>query len=129
MGIGRFNFDHVFAVAENCAGIADQVGEVINVVHILKGAGPVFGDEKVVTIREAKAFTDIFEAVAESPADADGFFGESADLFSGFVERVFGLNPTHLIGREVFGQERFGIDFDEREDGRHKLVDGGGVDG
>ena len=95
-------------MAEDGAGVTEQVGEVVNLVHVLESAGPVFGNEKVIAIWKAEAFANIFEAVTKCPADADGFLCEGEDLFFGFVKRVLGFDPADLIMGEVFGQERGG---------------------
>src|SRR5258706_3907592 len=79
-GIKGFNLEDIVAVVEDGASVTEEVGEVINVIHILEGAGPVFGDEKVITVGEAETFADVFETIAERPTDTDGFFGEGADL-------------------------------------------------
>ena len=122
--IERFHLDQVLAVAENGAGVAQHVGEVINVVHVFEGAGPIFGDEEVIAIFEAESFADVFEAVAEGPADADGFFCEGEDLLFGFVERVFGLNPGDLVLGEIAGEEGGGVHADEGKYCAHGVVDG-----
>ncbi len=118
-GIEGFDFDDVFAVAQNGTGVTKHIGEVVNLVHVFERAGPVFRHEEVIAIFKAEAFADIFEPVAKGPADADGFFGEGEDLFFCFVERVFGLDPTDLVVGEVIGQERGGVDFGKRQDGAH----------
>src|SRR4051812_10302842 len=92
-------------VPEDGAGVTHHVGELVNVVHVLEGAGPIFGDEKVIAVFEAETFADVFEAVTERPADADGFFGEGEDLLFRFVEGVFGLDPSDLVLGEVAGEE------------------------
>ena len=119
MRIEGLDFNNVFAVAEDCAGVAEHVSEVVNLVHVFERAGPVFRHEEVVAIFKTQAFADIFETVAKGPADADGFFGEGEDLFFCFVERVFGLDPADLVVGEVIGQEGGGVDFDERQNSRH----------
>src|SRR5256885_3691258 len=53
-------------------------------------AGPIFGDEEVIAFLVAKAFADVFEAVAVGPADADGFFGEGD-------RKSTRLNSSHLV--------------------------------
>ncbi len=118
-GIEGFDFDDVFPVAENGAGVTKHIGEVVNLVHVFERAGPVFRHEEVVAILKAEAFADIFETVAKGPADTDGFFGEGKDLFFCFVERVFGLDPADLVVGEVIGQEGGGVDFGKRKDGGH----------
>jgi hypothetical protein len=118
-GVEGFDFDYVFAMAEDGAGETKHVGEIVNLIHVFESAGPIFGDEEVIAIFKAEAFADVFEAVTEGPADADGFFGEGKDLFFGFVEGVFSFDPADLVGGEVFGQESGGIYADEWEDGRH----------
>ena len=122
IGIERVDLEDVLAVAEDGAGEAEHVGEVVNVVHVFEGAGIVFGDEEVIAFGEAQAFADIFEAVAEGPADANGFFGEGEGWYFGLVERVFSFDPTHLVVSEVLGQQGGGVYFDERQDGGHRLV-------
>jgi hypothetical protein len=79
--------------------------------------------EKVIAIFEAKPFADILEAIAKGPADADRFFGESKDLPVGFVKGVFGTDPTHLVRGEVPGEQGVGVDFDERQNGAHRIFE------
>ena len=119
-GIEGFDFDEVFAAGKDGAGVAEHVGEVVNLVHVFEGAGPVFGDKEVIAVAKAEPFADIFEAVTKCPADADGFFGEGEDLFFGRLERVFGFDPGDLVAGEIAGEEGGGVDGDEREDGRHE---------
>ena len=114
------NFDVVLAMTEHVAGVAEEIGEVVNLVHVFEGTGQVPGDEEIIAPGKAETFADIFEAVTEGPADADGFFGQGADLFFGFVKGVFRADPTDLIRSEVFGKERVGVYFDEGEDGGHR---------
>ena len=118
-GIEGFDFDDVFTMAEDGAGVTEQVGEGVNLVHVFESAGPVFGNKKVIAIWKAEAFADVFETVTKGPADTDGFFCEGEDLFFGFVKGVLGFDPADLIMGEVSGQERGGIDFYERQDGAH----------
>ena len=91
--IEGLHFDDIFAVAEDGAGVAKHVGEVVDVFHVFQGAGPVFGDEEVIAIFEAEAFANVFEGIGEGPADADGFFGESEDLLFSGMKGVFGFDP------------------------------------
>ena len=70
-GIERFDFDDIFAVAENGPSVTKHVGEVVNLVHVLERAGPVFRHEEVIAIFKTEAFADILEAVAKGPADTD----------------------------------------------------------
>ena len=79
--VEAIDFEVVFAVGDDGAGEIEEVGEFVATAHVFERAGIVFGDEKVVAICEAKAFANVFEAIAEGPADADGFFGEGEDLF------------------------------------------------
>jgi len=118
-----FDFDEVFAATKDGAGEAEEVGEVVDVAHVFEGGGPVFGDEEVVAFGEAEAFANIFEAVAEGPADADGFFCEDEDADAAGMVGVFGFDPADLVGGEVFGEEGIGIDLNEGEDGRHRILD------
>ena len=118
-GVEGLHFDEILAMVKDGAGVAEHVGEFIDLIHVFEGAGPVFGDEEVVAVFEAEAFADVFEAVAEGPADADGFFREGEDLLFCFVEWVFGFDPTDLVVSKVFGEEGGGVDADEGEDGAH----------
>jgi hypothetical protein len=122
-GIEGFHFDEVFTVAEDGASVAHHVGEFVNVVHVFEGAWPIFGDEEVIAVFEAETFADVFEAVTESPADADRFFREGEDLLFGLVERVFGFDPGDLVSSEVAGEEGGGVDFCEGEEGAHRIVE------
>ena len=122
--IEGLDFNNVFAVAEDCAGVAEHVSEVVNLVHVFERAGPVFGDEEVIAVWKAEAFADIFETIAKSPADADGFFGEGEDLPFSFVERVLGFDPADLVGSEIPSQKGRGIDFGERQNSAHKRLHG-----
>ena len=54
------------------------------------------------------------------PADADGFFGEDKGLFALGVEHVLGFNTANLVRSEVASEHGVGVDFDGREDGRHR---------
>jgi len=114
LGIERLHFDEIFAMTEDGAGVTQHVGEFVNLIHVFEGAGPIFGDEKVIAVFEPETFANVFEAVAESPADADGFFGEGENLFFGFVERVLGFNPSDLVTGEIAGEEGGGVDAGER---------------
>ena len=114
MRIERFYFDEIFAVAEDSAGVTEHIGEVVHMVHVLEGAGPVFCDEEVVAVGETEAFANVFEAVTEGPADADGFFGEGEDLFLCFMERVFGFDPVDLVEGEVGGERGIMVQFQTR---------------
>jgi hypothetical protein len=110
-GVEGFDFDYVFAMAEDGAGETKHVGEIVNLIHVFESAGPIFGDEEVIAIGEAKTFADIFEAVAGAPADADGFFGQGEDLLVLGVDGVLGLDPVDLMGHEVFFEGEVGVDF------------------
>jgi len=92
-GVEAFDFDKIFAVAEDRAGVTEHVGEVIDVVHVFERAGQIFGGKEVIAVAKAQAFADVFKAVAEGPADADGFFVEGEDLLFGLVEGVLGFDP------------------------------------
>ena len=72
-------------------------------LHVFEGGGIIFGGEEVIAFFEAEPFADVFKGIGVSPADADGFFGESEDALFGFVEWIFGVNPGDLVLREVTG--------------------------
>ena len=71
------DFEVIFATGDDGAGEVKEFGELVNLVHVFEGAGPIFGGKEVVAILEAEALTHVFEPVAEGPADADGFFDQS----------------------------------------------------
>lgn len=108
------DFEDVLAMIEDGASIAEEVGELVNLVHVFEGARPILGGKEVIAVFKTESFADVFKAVGEGPADADGFFGESEDLFFCGVERFFGLDPGDLVRGEVAREERGGIDFDKR---------------
>ena len=123
VAVEGFGFEDVLAVAEDGAGIAEHVGEGVNILHVFQGAGPILGGEEIVAFFEAEAFTNVFEAVTEGPANANGFFRESKDLPFGLMKGVFGLDPTDLVRGEVMGQKRIGVYFDEGQYCRHRIFD------
>ncbi len=104
-GVEGFDFEEVFAVGEDGTGEAEDAGEFINPAHVFEGGGPVFSDEEIVTARVAEAFADVFEAVGEGPADADGFFGEGKDTEAAGVVGLFRFDPGDLVWGKELGQE------------------------
>ena len=110
-GVGSWDFDPFFAVRDDRAGEIEDVAEVVNEFHVFEGAGEIFGDEEVIAFFEPEAFAYVFEAVAVGPADADGFFGEGADLAALLVELVFGFDPDDLVKGEVFLEGVRGVEF------------------
>jgi len=101
-------------VGDDGFGDVADVGELFGDAHVFESARIVFGGEEVIAVFETEAFADVFEGVGEGPADANGFFCESEDLLFACVERVFGENPGELVGKEVGGEEGFGVDGNER---------------
>jgi len=108
-------------VGDDGLGEVVDASELVGDTHVLECARVVFRCEEVVATSKAKALADIFESVSVGPADADGFFGESEDLFFLFVEVVFGANPRDLVREEEFAEERVFVDCDGRKNCAHKL--------
>jgi hypothetical protein len=114
------DFEEFFAAGNDGAGEVEEFGEVPGLLHVFEGAGIIFGDEEVIAFFEAEAFAHIFEGVGVGPADADGFFGECADLFALGVEMVFGFDPIDLMKGEVLFEQGGGVELEEGEDGGHR---------
>ena len=116
LGIEAVDFEVIFAVTDDGAGEVEELGEAISLERVFEGTGIIFGDEEIIAPGKAKTFADVFEGIAEGPADADGFFREDEGALVPGMERFFGLDPVGLVGHEVFGQESGGIDFNGGED-------------
>ena len=113
------NFHELFTVGDNGAGEVHESGKILAEAHVFDGAGIIFGGEEIIAIRAAEAFADVFESVGVGPANANGFFGECADLLVLGAEDVVGKNPVHLVRKEVAGNEGVRVDGDGGEDGGH----------
>jgi len=100
-GVEARDLDGLFAAGEDGFGEVKEVSELPDELHVFEGAGIIFGGEEVIAFFEAESFADVFEGVAVRPADADGFFGEGADLLALGVERVLGFDPVDLVEGEV----------------------------
>lgn len=98
--IEAFDFQIFFAVRDDAAGEIEDVGEFAAEAHVFEGAGIIFGGEEIIAVFEMETFADVFEGVGESPADADGFFGEDDGLLAAGVEGVFDGDPVELVGGE-----------------------------
>ncbi len=82
VGIEAIDFEVVFAVRDDGAGEVEELGGGVGRLNVFEGAGVIFGGKEVIALFVTEAFADVFEGVAEGPADADGFFGESEGLFA-----------------------------------------------
>ena len=118
-GIEQVDFEVIFAVRDDSAGVVEKFGGGMGRMDVLESAGIVFGDEEIIAFLVSKTFADIFEAVAKSPAYANRFFGESKGLLALSMEIVIGLNPDGLVEHEVFGEGGGAVDFDGGENCGH----------
>ena len=115
VGIEAIDFEVLFAVRDDGAGEVEELGGGVGRLNVFEGAGVIFGGKEVIALFVTEAFADVFEGVAEGPADADGFFGEGEGLFALGVHEVVGLNPDGLVGHEIFGEGGGGVDGDGGE--------------
>jgi len=86
-----------------CRG--DRVGFQVEPVD-----GVILRGKKVIAAFEPKPFADVFERIGVGPADADGFFGQRDGLLVLGVDGLFGLDPGNLVGHEMLGQPRGGVE-------------------
>ena len=108
-GVEAGDLEGFFAAGEDGFGEVKEFGELPGELHVFEGGGIIFGGEEVIAFMEAEAFADVFEGVGVGPADADGFFGEGADLLALGMERVFVLDPMDLVEGEVGGEGWVGV--------------------
>ena len=123
------DFEIFLAMIDDSFGYIEDFDVFVADVHVFESAGPIFGGEEVIAVFVEKPFANVFEAVAESPADADGFFCEDERaLFLG-VEVIFGVDPTELVGSEDAAEDGGAVDSDGGKDDGHRsfLVSGVGL--
>ena len=109
--VGARDFVELLAVTDDGAGEIKDFGELIALANIFECAGIIFGGEEVIAIFEPEPFANVFKGVGIGPADANGFFGESDDLFAVVVDRFFGLDPGELVRHEEFLEFGVGVEF------------------
>jgi hypothetical protein len=114
-----WDFEVFFAAGDDGAGEVKELSELVDLGHVFEGTGEIFGDEEVVAVFEAEPFTDVFVAVAEGPADADGLFDDGISLLALSVKGVLRLDPMYLVREKGFGEGGIGVEFDGRENGTH----------
>jgi hypothetical protein len=115
-GVEARDFEVFFAAGDDGFGEVKEFDKGPGLLDVFESAGKVFGDEQVVALSEPKTLANVFEGVAERPANANGFFGEGADLAPLGVELVFGFDPVDLMKGEVPAEDRGGIDGDGGEE-------------
>jgi len=113
------DFQVIFAVSDDGAGVIVELGEFVTEADIFEGAGVIFGGEKVIAFFEAETFAHVFKGVGVGPADTDGLFSQGEGLEAFSVDRVFSLDPVDLVRHEAFCEHGVGIDFEGGEDGAH----------
>ena len=112
----------VFLISgEDGAGEVEDFGELVALLEVFKGAGIIFGGEEVIAFFEPEPFANVFEAVGEGPADANGFFGEGDGLFALIVDGLFGLYPFDLVRHEVAAKGGVGVEFASAEEVHRNL--------
>jgi len=113
------DFEVLLSVRDDGAGEIEEIGEGFGLGDVFEGAGVIFGGEEVIAFGVAEALANVFKGVGPGPADADGFFCQGDGWFATGMEVFLGLNPIELVGEQVFGKERGGVEAEEREDGGH----------
>ena len=122
VGVEARDFEVIFAVREDGTSEVQEFGEGVAEVHVFECAWPIFGSEEVIAFFKAETFTDVFEGVAEGPADTDGFFGKSEGLPALGVEVVLGLNPVDLVGEEETREGGVVVDWETRKNCWHRML-------
>jgi hypothetical protein len=104
---------------DDSAGEVKEFSELVDLVHVFEGAGPILGGEEIIALFELEAFAHVFEGVGVGPADADGFFDEGEGLFAGGVDGALGLDPVGLVRHEMLQELGVGVEGEGGEDGAH----------
>jgi hypothetical protein len=109
LSIEAGDFEIFLPMRDDAFGEIENFGLHFAEAHVFERTGIVLGGKEIIAVFEAKPFTDVFEAIGMSPADANGFFGQDDRLFTTSMKPVFAIDPTDLVREKEAGEKRVTI--------------------